>query len=374
MSSKRATVYHSLDELPAAHASLFQEASNRQGFFFSLEWFRQLCRHGFSNGAQQRIFLVGPQEDSTAPLILPMVSETSAGVWPRPRRLGALANFYSSLFGPLTKGMGALQESDWNMLIQQIATERPAWDIVTIGPMANDDPAFKCLGRALEHNGMLVQEFFCFGNWYSRIGGRSFSEYWSSLPPRTRNTVERRRKKLTTSSRLRLRVFTESSEVEEGIACYEQVYGRSWKTPEPLTGFMPELIRMCIARGWARLGVAYIDDSPAAAQFWIVHNNVASIYKLAYDERYAQYSIGTILTSHLLEHVIDTDRVEEVDYLTGDDAYKADWMEQRRERWGLVAFNRRTWKGRLYGTWHVGGRAVKRGASAILRHTRRTWG
>ena len=43
-----------------------------------------------------------------------------------------------------------------------------------------------------------------------------------------------------------------------------------------------------------------------------------------------------------MQHVIDTDHVEEVDYLTGDDAYKQDWMSHRRERIGLVAFNPRT--------------------------------
>ena len=40
-----------------------------------------------------------------------------------------------------------------------------------------------------------------------------------------------------------------------------------------------------------------------------------------------------------MEHVIDTDKVHDVDYLTGDDAYKKDWMPDRRERWGIAVFN-----------------------------------
>jgi hypothetical protein len=34
-----------------------------------------------------------------------------------------------------------------------------------------------------------------------------------------------------------------------------------------------------------------------------------------------------------------------VDYLSGDDAYKADWMAARRERVGLVAFDRLSLRG-----------------------------
>ena len=37
----------------------------------------------------------------------------------------------------------------------------------------------------------------------------------------------------------------------------------------------------------------------------------------------------------MMEYVIDTDRVEEIDFLTGNDAYKQDWMSERRERFLL---------------------------------------
>ena len=46
-----------------------------------------------------------------------------------------------------------------------------------------------------------------------------------------------------------------------------------------------------------------------------------------------------MLTAHLMRHVMDEDRVGEIDYLIGDDAYKKSWMDRRQERWGLVAYN-----------------------------------
>ena len=60
----------------------------------------------------------------------------------------------------------------------------------------------------------------------------------------------------------------------------------------------------------------------------------AYIFKLAYDEEYAKWSAGTVLTAHMFRHELDIDRVVEIDYLTGDDPYKGAWMTQRRERTG----------------------------------------
>jgi len=68
-----------------------------------------------------------------------------------------------------------------------------------------------------------------------------------------------------------------------------------------------------------------------------------------------------------MQHALDIDRVHEVDYLTGDDAYKKDWMSARRERWGMVAFNPRTPRGLLEAAWHFGTRATKRTLGAARR-------
>ena len=142
--------------------------------------------------------------------------------------------------------------------------------------------------------------------------------------------------------RSRIVIYRDEAGLDEALRAYEQIYAASWKIPEPYPEFIRGLCRTCAESGWLRLGVVYIDDQPAAAQIWIVNDGIANIYKLAYDERFAKLSLGSILSAHLMEHVIDVDKVHEVDYLTGDDAYKKDWMSDRRERWGIVAFNLRT--------------------------------
>ncbi len=40
-----------------------------------------------------------------------------------------------------------------------------------------------------------------------------------------------------------------------------------------------------------------------------------------------------------MEYVIDTDKVDEIDFLTGNERYKQDWMSQRKARWEMVCTN-----------------------------------
>jgi hypothetical protein len=44
------------------------------------------------------------------------------------------------------------------------------------------------------------------------------------------------------------------------------------------------------------------------------------------------------LSAALFQHVLDIDRVDLVDFGTGDDAYKAEWMDHVRDRFRLEIF------------------------------------
>jgi CelD/BcsL family acetyltransferase involved in cellulose biosynthesis len=89
------------------------------------------------------------------------------------------------------------------------------------------------------------------------------------------------------------------------------------------------------AAGRLRLGIARHDGRALAAQFWTVEDGTAFIHKLAHVEEAVPLSAGTVLTAALFERVIDGDRVELVDFGTGDDPYKNTWMEETRPRYRL---------------------------------------
>ncbi|HEX2829524.1 MAG TPA: GNAT family N-acetyltransferase [Burkholderiales bacterium] len=324
--------------------------------FLSPRWFELLSATGPRAEAPVRVYsLRTASGESIAEL--PTVEEAGRGLW-RPRTLRALSSYYTPLFAPLVTPGAAL--TCLPEVARVVARER-AWDIVDLQPLAIEAPTFVALEDAFRAAGYLTQRYFRFANWYLHVAGRSFEQYCESLPAALRNTIRRKTRKLAASHDVRVAITTgEAADLERIVGAYERVYAASWKEPEPDPTFIPRLIRVAAAEGWLRLGVLYIDDQPAAAQLWLTSGGTASIYKLAHDERYAEWSVGSQLMLEMMRHALDVDRVDEVDFLMGDEPYKRDWMSGRRERWGIMAFDPRRPLGLLAAMRHIGGRALRK--------------
>ena len=370
VASLQARVYATLEELPPPYVRLFEEAG-RQSFFLTLAWFKNFARTALDEGCRVRIYGVGSKDD-LGPAAGMFVARSLPQFRNPPslRKLSALTNYYSCFFSPHLADQGGRTRETLQLLARAIGAERPRWDAIEIQPLDVSSASLSALVDAFQAAGFVVQTFFCFGNWYLPVNGRSFEQYIESLPSVLKNTLQRKQRKLEKSGRAKIEIVTGGGGLEAAIQAYTKVYLASWKQPEPYPDFIPGLIRMCSEEGALRLGLVYVDGEAAAAQFWIVHGAVAFIYKLAYDERFADLSVGTILTARLMQHVLDIDKVDEVDYLSGDDSYKKDWMSHRRERWGMLALNPRTTRGALAICRHLGGHSMKRALfwiSGLLR-------
>ncbi|PZO18584.1 MAG: GNAT family N-acetyltransferase [Burkholderiales bacterium] len=270
--------------------------------------------------------------------------------------LSSLSNYYSCLYGPQGEWRG-VSAAQWTAAAQAMK-KLPGGAVVRMQPLDAASTWLPAMEAGLRSAGYWTDRFFAFGNWYQPVPQGGFDAYWPERPSALRNSVDRGRRRLSKAGVWRIDIHSQASDSLEGaIAAYEAVYANSWKQPEPCPEFMPGLIRLAAREGWLRLGVLWLNDQPLAAQLWLVCEGKANIYKLAYVEGFEKLSAGSVLTTALMQHTMDVDGVVEVDYLSGDDAYKADWMSSRRERVGLVAFD----KGRV------------RGLASAARHFAAAW-
>lgn len=351
---QRIRVFESFEELPAAALHLLEQAEQTD-FQFGADWYRHLAASTFQEpGADRlRIYVLGEGEATSA--VLPLRVDA------RGREIRALSNFYTALHAPALKpGVGDRQLA---LLMRRVLTDHPGLRSIQLSPMAPEHPSFRSLQAALKQARLACFSYFCFGNWYQPVK-ESWDEYLRQRDGRLRSTVNRMGRKFTAAGG-RLETLCTPAEAEHGLAAYERVYAVSWKNAEPFPHFIPGLVRMAAQRGWLRLGVAWINDTPVAAQIWIVNKGKANVYKLAYDEEFRSYSPGTLLTARLMQHVMDVDHVSEVDYLIGDDGYKREWMSSRRTRWGLVAYN----PGSLGGLLGLARELLGRAARHLTRKT-----
>jgi Acetyltransferase (GNAT) domain len=346
------------DELSERHAAVLGDAA-RETFFRSVPWFKALGASSLDEGDAVRLYAAGDPPS----LILPLRQPARRGAL-RARRLTSLANFYSCDFAPLARA-GAPRARDVAAIAGVLRAEAPAVDLIELTSLPFPSDAFDALARGFAEAGWWLQPYFHFANWYEPTAGRSADAYLAARPPSLRNTVERKTRALAKRSDAQVALIVgdpalPADELEPAIAAYEQVYGASWKVAEPYPCFAASFIRAAAETGGLRLGLVTIAGVPAAAQIWIVWQGRATLCKLAHDERYKGLSVGSVLTWRMIQHVLDVDRVREVDFGRGDDPFKQLWMTQRREHWGLLVFNPATPRGLLAAARHLGGRRVAR--------------
>ncbi len=323
-------------------------------------WFDNLLEHGFVE--QPRCF--------------PVQVETPAGnvsfrLMLVHSRLHSVSNYYTCVFGPQGSRQ-AESQMDWAAVVAQMA-RLPGAAVVNLQPLDASSQWLEAFETAASAAGYWTDRFFCFGNWYQPVPAGGYAAYWPERPSALRHSVERGRRRLDKGGTWSISIATsQADDLDAFITAYEKVYAQSWKQPEPCPGFIPSLIKTAAREGWLRLGVLWFNGQPLASQLWLVHGGKANIYKLAYVKGFEKFSAGSVLTAALMQHVMDVDGVNEVDYLSGDDAYKADWMAMRRERVGLLACNLRHWRGLLAAGRQVLGRWRRAIQSLLARRPQAT--
>lgn len=312
--------YSDWDQLPASASSLFAQVE-QHNIFFSRPWFEQVAAATLDDEHTLLLACVISQHEVLA--ILPLVNN-GGHCW------YSLKHRYTPLYSLL------LADTNPQPILACMVRglSELAIDGLLLEPVAEDDAGLDNLQQVMQTVGFHCEWLFRHYNWICRVQQPSFEDYMAARPTRLRNTIARKRRKLEREHGYAVRLFT-GNEVPQAMPDYYAVYNASWKANEQYTGFLDRIVASFSRRGWSRLGILYIKGRPAAAQLWFVNHGKASIFRLAYDEAWKQYSTGSILTSFLMEHVIEIDRVQEIDFLTGNEAYKQDWMSHRRQRFAL---------------------------------------
>ena len=286
--------------------------------FDRLDWFRRIWAHC-------------PPGD--APLIVRARSE-SAEAWlmlaARGQRAVGLASWYSLAFRTVLAG----NPSDGvarSLIVATARRLRPRLATITLDHVPEADA--ELLRSGFRRAGWSARITPQTAHWTVRTEGVSFDEYWAARPGQLRSTARRKAAKIDIACEV-LTAFD-----AEAWAAYASVYAASWKPEEGSLAFLRSMAEEEGAAGCLRLGIARIDGVPVAAQLWTVEQSTAIIHKLAHREDAAEQSPGTILSKAMFAHAIDRDHVSLIDFGTGDDRYKADWMDTRDMRMRVELFN-----------------------------------
>jgi Acetyltransferase (GNAT) domain len=329
-------IFRNLDEVTASARGELDRASQRS-LFNRLEWFRRTLQYAAPTGHP---LIVRARADG---------SDCWLFLIDRSGHSRALASWYTLAFQPVFTG-DPNDATKFALLLASARRLSKRMASIKLGPMSTEDTALVC--RAFDRARWVATSHESTVNWTVATQDQSFEDYWAQRPGELRSTVKRKAAKYGVTTK----IYTSFD--GNAWADYEAIYAASWKPEEGSTDFLRDMALTEGAAGTLRMGIAMIEGQAVAAQLWTVENGRAVIHKLAHVESAKEQSPGSVLTAAMFEHVIDTDHADLVDFGTGDDRYKADWMDSRAPLYTVELFNPR----RPSGLWG----AAKAALSALV--------
>lgn len=295
-------------------------------YFARLEWFDMLARHCFADATLRIGCAILPTERGEHVALLPMV-EMQEG-------LCGLANWYSFSFAPLF----STTDADIRLaLLELIARDlRGAAGRIAFHPVLEEGGGARLLYTAFRKAGWWTVARDMGHNHVLRLKARTFAEYWAARCGNLRRRVKRKGKGAPYA-------FTLHTQWTDALwQDYETIYAASWKGAESHPAMVRVMAQEAAMRGALRLAFAHdTAGNPVAVQFWTVEGGVALVHKIAHDSSHDAGSPGTLLAHYMFAHAIDHDRVSMIDYGTGDNGYKREWMEEERPMWRIDCFEPR---------------------------------
>jgi len=186
-----------------------------------------------------------------------------------------------------------------------------------------------------------------------------------------RENLRRREKWLFRQPGVSIEVARTEAEAARAVETFLELHRARWSveggsdglSDERHESFHREAVRELARRGWLRLYTLYAARRPVASVYGIVRGSTFFYYQSGYDPAWAQKSVGLVLLARTVEDAF-AEKLEDFDFLRGNEAYKAQWA--RAERWTIQMRLFRGARGRAARVAAAGARTARETVKAAI--------
>jgi len=319
-------IWNELDKTPRPYAP-----------FLCYDWFKLWLDHFLG---EDKLFILVLYQRDKAVTIAPFLIKNERFKGIRIKKLELIGNVYSPIrnfiFGSIEREERKLYSC---YIINFFYKHFKDWDVADLYPLPEEDANLNILKEAFNGRRLKRIEYLCFRNVYLNEINSS-EDYFNNRKKGLMKDIQYCRRRLEKTGSLKFKIITDGNSIDKYMDLYYEVYSKSWQQREGVgPTFHRDLARLEVIKDELRLGFLFYDDLPISSQFWITHNGYAYILKTVYDQQRRKFSPGKILTAHMIQYMIDIDKVKQMDYLHGDEPYKKEWLSKVRKRKGLLIFN-----------------------------------
>ncbi len=158
----------------------------------------------------------------------------------------------------------------------------------------------------------------------------SFDQYLQqTMSGKSRNTLKRKQRKLEAAGRWHHTIIDcPHPGLDDALVQLIDVEANSWKAGagsaiklNPGVGrYMSDMAHHAANQKRLVLAVAFVNDEPVAAMYSLINDSKLLVYKIGYNERFSQFSVGQRLMLELVRYGITRDDITSIDSCAKPDA------------------------------------------------------
>lgn len=307
--------------------------------FLCFEWFKLWLEHFLKDS---RLLILLLYREGEIVTIVPFLIKEEKLKRINVRKIDLLGNVYSPIrYFLFSRFDDEERVKNLYYIFHFLSSVYKNWDILDLYAIPEENNCFNVLRMAIKGTGLRHLDYSCFGDWYLDEINFSWEQYFKKFNSKFRHNIRYRREKLEKAGNFEVKIIRSKDEaIDQYMDLYYEVYAKSWQKKEGVgPTFHLDLAKIAARNGWLRLGFLFLNGNAISSQFWLSCKRNAFILKTVYDQNYKEYSPGQILTTEMMKHVMDIDKVKMMDYLHGDESYKKEWTFKRRERKGILVYN-----------------------------------
>jgi CelD/BcsL family acetyltransferase involved in cellulose biosynthesis len=211
------------------------------------------------------------------------------------------------------------------------------WDLLDLPNLPAESPTAGLVTAAAERRGLRWARFETHRRPYLALGG-SWEQYLASRPQKLRYNLRARRRQLGALGALSFRHYRQPDEVQQQLPLAFALHARRWQDQYTSTlfsrsaaarRFYAEAAARLAGRGWLELATLEQGDRLLAFALCFLHQDRLYYYLPAFDPDYARFAPSTSLLAHLIESSYARG-LAELDFMLGDEVYKAQWASGSR--------------------------------------------
>jgi len=210
------------------------------------------------------------------------------------------------------------------------------WDLLDLSGMEACDPTLQRLAAAFAQVGVEVHTQSAPRCWRLHLP-ESWDDYLALLSKSHRRRTRKMQRELLDTGEARLRLVRDEADLAQGFQILTRLHNERWRRSgqigrfacEPFTAFHREVARRALAEGQLRLSWLEFQGRPVAAEYWLESDGVVYAYQSGRDPESEEIEPGSMAFIASAQAML-AEGLRTIDFLRGDEPYKAHWRAQPR--------------------------------------------